>query len=61
VVLLLLPLSLAMDNGEFDHVVAVEVVAARRQWQRRRSQQWMTIGGKSDRQQECQQLHDGMQ
>jgi hypothetical protein len=53
VVLLLLPLSLAMDDGEFDHgVVVVEAVAAWRQWQQRRWRRWMTIGGKSGRQQE---------
>jgi hypothetical protein len=49
VVLLLLPLSLAMDDGKSDHGVAVEVMAARGQRQQRRWWQWTTIGGKSSR------------
>jgi hypothetical protein len=52
VVLLLLLLSLAMDNGKFDHGVAVEAMAAWGQRQRQRWRQWTTIGGKSSRQQE---------
>jgi hypothetical protein len=52
VVLLLLPLSSAMDNGKFNHGVVVEAVAARRQRQRQRSRQYTTIGSKSGRQQE---------
>jgi hypothetical protein len=47
VVLLLLPLFLAMDDGKFDHGVAVEAMAARGQRQRRRWRRWMMIGGKS--------------
>jgi hypothetical protein len=39
-------------------VVALEAVAARRQWQQ---WQWTTIGCKSGRQQEHQWLHDGVQ
>jgi hypothetical protein len=50
VVLLLLPLSLAMDNVSSIMVVAVAAVAARRQQQRRQGRRWMTIGGKSGRQ-----------
>jgi hypothetical protein len=57
VVLLLLPLTLAMDDGEFDHGVAVEAMAARGQRQRR---QWTMIGGKSSRHQERQQSHDSV-
>jgi hypothetical protein len=52
VVLLLLPLSSAMGNGEFDHVVLVEAVATWRQWQRRRWWWWAMICSKSGRQQE---------
>jgi hypothetical protein len=51
-VLLLLPLSLAMDDGEFDHGVAVEAMAARGQRQWWWWRQWTTIGGKSSRQRE---------
>jgi hypothetical protein len=58
VVLLLLPLTLAMDDGKFDHRVVVEAMAARGQRQRR---QWTTIGGKNSRQQERQRSHDGVQ
>jgi hypothetical protein len=50
VVLLLLPLSLAMDDASLTTLVAVEAVAPRQQQQRWRWQQWMTIGGKSSRQ-----------
>jgi hypothetical protein len=60
VMLLLLSLSLAMDDGKFDHRVAVEVMAARGQQQRRRWRQWTMIGGKSSRQQERQRSHDGV-
>jgi hypothetical protein len=60
VVLLLLPLSSAMDEGKFDHGVAVEAMAARGQRQRRWWRRWTTIGGKSSRQGEHQQLHDGV-
>jgi hypothetical protein len=49
VVLLLLPISLAVDDGEFNHHGAVAAVAAQRQRQRR---QWMTIGSKSGQKQE---------
>jgi hypothetical protein len=52
VVLLLLPLSSAVDNGDFDHGVAVEKMAARRQRQQWRWRRWTTIGGKSSQQQE---------
>jgi hypothetical protein len=61
VVVLLLPLSLAMDDSKFDHGVAVEVMAARGQRQRRRWWRWMMIGDKSSRQRERQRLHDGVQ
>jgi hypothetical protein len=50
VVLLLLPLSLALDDGKFDHGVAVEAMAARGQWQRWQWRQWTMVGGKSSRQ-----------
>jgi hypothetical protein len=50
VVLLLLPLSSAMDDSKLTSVVALEAVAAWRQRQRRRWQQMTTIGGKSSRQ-----------
>jgi hypothetical protein len=52
VLLLLLPLSLAMDDGKFDHGVAVEAMVALGQQQRRWWRGWMTIGGKSSRQRE---------
>jgi hypothetical protein len=60
VLLLLLPLSLAMDRASLTTVMAVEAVAARRQWQQRRWRRLTTIGGKSGRQQERRQLHDGV-
>jgi hypothetical protein len=50
VVLLLLPLSLAMDEGKFDHGMAVEAMVAQGQRHWRQWRQWMTIGGKSSRQ-----------
>jgi hypothetical protein len=59
-VLLLLPLSLVMDDGKFNHGVAVEAMAAWGQRQQRRGRQWMTIGGKSSRQQEHRRSHDGV-
>jgi hypothetical protein len=37
VVLLLLPLSLAMDDSEFDHGVAVEAMAT---WGQRQQRRW---------------------
>jgi hypothetical protein len=52
VVLLLLPLSLAMDDSELTTEVAVEVVVAWRQQQRWQRKQWTMIGGKSGQQQE---------
>jgi hypothetical protein len=61
VVLLLLPLSLEIDDGELDHRVAVEAVVAWWQQQRWQWQWWLTIGSKSGRQQECGRSHDGMQ
>jgi hypothetical protein len=60
VVLLLLPLSSAVDDGKFDHGVVVEAMTAQGQRQRRRWQQWTTIGGKSSRQRERRQSHDGV-
>jgi hypothetical protein len=62
-VVLLLPLSLSMYDGEFDHSCgdgggggpAAAAVAAVAAWQR-----WKTIIGESGRQQEGQQSHDGM-
>ncbi len=60
-VLLLLHLSLAMDDGEFDHGGggggSGGPVAQRQQQQ---WQQWTTIGGESCRQREHRQSHDGM-
>jgi hypothetical protein len=50
VVLLLLPLSSAMDDGKFDHGVAVEAMVARGQQQRRQWRRWTMIGSKSSRQ-----------
>jgi hypothetical protein len=47
VVLLLLPIYLAVDDGKFDHC------GGERQRQRQRGQQWTTIGGESGRQREC--------
>jgi hypothetical protein len=54
VVLLLLPISFAVDNGEFNHCGGgggsggpVAAVAARWQRQRRRGRRWTTIGAKS--------------
>jgi hypothetical protein len=60
VVLLLLPLSLAMNDGGLTMVDAVAGEAAQQQQQWRRWWQWTRIGGKSGRQQEQRWSHDGV-
>jgi hypothetical protein len=52
VVLLLLPISLAVDDMSLTTMVTVAVVAARRQWQWWLGRRWTAIGGESGRQQE---------
>jgi hypothetical protein len=69
-VVLLLPLSLSMYDGELDHcdgagggsgggVVAAQWQQQLQWWQRWR--RWMAIGSKSGWQQEHRQSHDSMQ
>jgi hypothetical protein len=50
VVLLLLPISLAVDNGEFNRGGGGGSSGGPAAQQRRRGRQWTTIGGKSSRQ-----------
>jgi hypothetical protein len=54
VVMLLLPLFLAMNDGKFDHGGGGGggCIAAWRQWQRQWWRRWTMIGGKSSWQQE---------